>query len=224
MTYQSEQINELMAALSKAQGEMTGAAKDSQNPFFKNRYADLASVWAACREPLSKHGLAVAQTMQVQDGDQYLVTTLGHSSGQWMASKIPVRVEVKDKGANALQCLGIAYTYLRRYALAAMVGVFPDEDVDGQGANGYQASQPTQQKMQISPANVLVTDTQAAAVHDLIQQCKKETQDKIWTFLEGPEIGIQALKDLTVQKFHMVTDMIQKRIAHDAAATKTAGQ
>jgi len=61
MSEQSEQINELATALAKAQGKITGALKDSANPFYKSRYADLASVWDACRAALSENGLAVVQ-------------------------------------------------------------------------------------------------------------------------------------------------------------------
>jgi len=55
----SESIAALAAALSKAQATMTSAKKDSTNPHFKSRYADLASIWDACREPLTKNGLAI---------------------------------------------------------------------------------------------------------------------------------------------------------------------
>ena len=61
----SEQINELGAALAKAQGLIEGAKKDSANPFFKSKYADLASVWEACRKHLSDNGLSVTQCPQV---------------------------------------------------------------------------------------------------------------------------------------------------------------
>ena len=47
---QSETIGALAAALSKAQADITGALKDSSNPFFKSKYADLASCWDACRK------------------------------------------------------------------------------------------------------------------------------------------------------------------------------
>ena len=58
----SDTIIELAKALNKAQAEMKGAVADSVNPHFKSKYADLASIWDACREPLTKHGLAVIQT------------------------------------------------------------------------------------------------------------------------------------------------------------------
>ena len=61
---QSEQINELATALANAQGIIATASKDKKNPFFKSKYADLASVWGACREPLSAHGLSVVQVVE----------------------------------------------------------------------------------------------------------------------------------------------------------------
>ncbi len=126
---QSEQINELVSALSKAQGEMTPAIKDSKNPFFKSSYADLSSIWNSCKDPLSKHGLAVVQTMDTQEGQFVLLTTLAHSSGQWMRSCLPILSE-----KNNAQGLGSAITYMRRYALSAIVGITCDDDDDGNEA------------------------------------------------------------------------------------------
>lgn len=130
MNLMSEQINELTTALAKAQGEIQPALKDTANPFFKSKYADLASVWDACRQPLSKNGLAIIQT--VQEGSQGIVleTILSHSSGQWMKSRMPILCN-----DNKPQTLGSAMTYARRYALSAMVGVAPEDD-DGEAAQG----------------------------------------------------------------------------------------
>lgn len=122
----SELINDLSAALSKAQGEMTNAVHDKVNPHFKSRYASLNSVLDACRPHLSKHGLAVMQNLGVQ-GDYYtLTTTLSHSSGQWSRSCAPV-CSIK---CNPQQ-VGSALTYFRRYALSAIVGISSDDDEDG---------------------------------------------------------------------------------------------
>ena len=128
----SENINELAAALAKAQGEMRGAVKDSANPFFKSRYADLASVWDACRVPLTKNGLSVVQT-NVGDGAEMVAveTILLHSSGQWISSFLSVKPVKNDP-----QGIGSCITYLRRYSLAAMVGIAPEDD-DGNAASGH---------------------------------------------------------------------------------------
>ncbi|MDP2362296.1 MAG: ERF family protein, partial [Ignavibacteria bacterium] len=109
------------------------ARKDSANPFFKSVYADLASVWEACRQALSTNGLCVIQTTDNDNGSVIVITTLIHSSGQWIRGKLRIK-PVKDDP----QGIGSAITYARRYALAAIVGVAPDEgeDDDGEGAMG----------------------------------------------------------------------------------------
>jgi hypothetical protein len=127
---QSDNIAELAAALSKAQGEITGALKDSSNPFFKSKYADLASCWDACRKQLAANGLSVIQTTEPTDAGLMLVTTLAHSSGQWVRGLMPVLT--KD---NSPQAQGSGLTYARRYALAAIVGLAQIDD-DAEAAQG----------------------------------------------------------------------------------------
>lgn len=139
---QSEVINELAAALSKAQGEMQAAIKDKINPFFKSSYADLGSVWDAARPVLSKYGLCIMQTTEMTpDGSKIImVTTLAHTSGQWVKSFLPL-----NPAKNDSQGVGAAITYLRRYSLSAIVGVVCDEDDDGETASGRGKTQNTQQ-------------------------------------------------------------------------------
>lgn len=121
---QSEQINELATALSIAQGKITGALKDSANPFFKSKYADLASVWDACRTALSENGLAVIQTTEsVSPETITVITTLAHKSGQWIRGVLTMTP--KD---GSPQAAGSCLTYARRYALAAIVGVAQIDD------------------------------------------------------------------------------------------------
>lgn len=126
----SEQINELAKALAAAQGEMKAAAKDAQNPFFKSNYATLESVWNACREPLSKHGLSVVQVPTMDENGLQLVTRLCHASGQWIEGNLALKPSKDD-----LQGIGSAITYARRYMLGAMAGVATDADDDGNEAS-----------------------------------------------------------------------------------------
>jgi hypothetical protein len=128
----SEQINEIAAALAKAQGQIKNAKKDSANPFFKSTYADLAAVAEACRPQLAANGIAVVQAPSAsEDGRVSVETMLLHSSGQWMSETVSVKP--KDDGAQAL---GSVITYLRRYSLAAFAGVAPEDD-DGNAAVGH---------------------------------------------------------------------------------------
>lgn len=116
-------LNELAGALSRAQSKIRTASKDAANPHFNSKYADLASIWDACRDALTEQGLAVVQ-LPCGDGDHVgLTTTLLHASGQFMASTIYAMPERKGP-----QAVGSVLTYLRRYSLAAAVGVAPDDD------------------------------------------------------------------------------------------------
>ena len=127
---QSESIKELATALSKVQGELTYAKKDSANPFFKSTYADLESVWDACRSLLAKNGLSVIQMPgNYFEGRMWLVTKLCHTSGEWIEQEMSVPVQKADP-----QGAGSALTYMRRYALAAVVGVVQADD-DGNAAS-----------------------------------------------------------------------------------------
>ncbi len=129
-------IGKLAEAMAKVQIEISKAHKDSMNPFFKSKYADLTSVWDACREPLSKHDLAVVQTNTVgTEGYLVLVTTLMHKSGEWIEGTLPIKPVKNDP-----QGIGSAMTYARRYALSAMVGICPDDD-DGEVAMGRKRPQ-----------------------------------------------------------------------------------
>lgn len=128
----SDTIGALAAALAKAQGQMQAAKKDSQNPFFRTSYADLASVWEACRDALTANGLAVIQTTESGgDGLVTVGTLLAHESGEWITGSLALKPVKEDP-----QGVGSAITYGRRYGLAAIVGVAPEGDDDGEVATG----------------------------------------------------------------------------------------
>jgi len=127
---QSESINELAAAIVKAQLALVPAAKDHVNPFFKSKYADLPTVWEAAA-PFRDNGIAITQS-PMDAPDEYIVldTQLSHTSGQWMRSRLKIRVAKNDP-----QGYGSALTYARRYALGSMTGIVTEEDDDGAAAS-----------------------------------------------------------------------------------------
>ena len=126
----SDQINEIAAALVKAQAVIEGASKDKNNPHFNSKYADLSSVWEACRKPLSANGISVVQSPSMVEGKVCVTTMLLHTSGQWFRDELAL---TPDKATP--QAVGSAITYARRYALAAFAGVAPEDD-DGEAAEG----------------------------------------------------------------------------------------
>jgi len=124
---QSSTLGKLAEALSNAQSCIEGSKMDAVNPFFKSNYSTLASVWDACRKPLTKNGLSVVQTMSNDEGKVVIITTLLHSSGEWIRGSLAVKPMKDDP-----QAMGSAITYGRRYSLAAIAGISPEDD-DAEG-------------------------------------------------------------------------------------------
>jgi hypothetical protein len=118
----------IAAALAKAQIEMGPALKDSVNPAFKSKYADLASVMAACLPALNKHGIAVIQPTYDDETGRWVKTILLHESGDTLECRVPLIVAKND-----MQGYGSAVTYARRYGLMSMAGIAPEDD-DGNAA------------------------------------------------------------------------------------------
>jgi len=129
----SESIKELAAALAKAQGVMTPAKMDAVNPFLKNKYADLGSVIQATRPALMANGLSITQHPAVENECVTLTTRLMHASGEWIESSMTLPIG-DEKGISLAQSMGKLVTYLRRYSLSSILGVYADEDTDGDGA------------------------------------------------------------------------------------------
>jgi hypothetical protein len=135
----SEQINELAAALVTAQGEFSAVPKNSTNPFFKSKYADLATVVETAAPVVAKNGLAVSQYIDtLEDNSNALTTYLMHKSGQFIAHTMPLMLSKADA-----QGQGSAITYARRYAYMAVLGLVADEDDDGNAATKATVSTPT---------------------------------------------------------------------------------
>ncbi len=144
----SANLGDLATALAKAQAEIKTASKNSNNPHYGSTYANLASVWDACREPLTKNGLSVVQ-QPVGDGDKIGVTTiLLHSSGQYMQSTVTTTPDRKGP-----QAAGSCISYLRRYSLAAIVSVCPDDDDDAEAATDHRTPPQSARATLARPAN-----------------------------------------------------------------------
>lgn len=185
----SDSLAAIGAALARAQGQVKIALKDSDNPHLRSKYADLGSVWAACREALTANGLSIIQ-MPVADEPGYigLETIILHESGEFMANT--ARTPAKDpKGNETAQSVGSAITYLRRYALSSALGIVADEDDDGHAAS--QAPQnrqqpaprqntrpaPAQEQQQASqaPGGPALTTKQAHQLHERLGSILKGT-------------------------------------------------
>ena len=179
-TTQSTARPKLALALAKAQGQMANAAKDTRNPFFNSKYADLASVWDACRKPLADNELAVVQLPVGADAAHVAIETLLlHSSGESISSVVVVPISATGKDGKPVainaQHVGSAITYARRYGLSAMVGIAPDaEDDDGNTASGRDAAPTRPQPRSATPLPVSATVDYAATGAPVSERAKLE--------------------------------------------------
>jgi len=138
MMQKSDSIAELAKALNRVQAELQPAKESAENPFFKSRYADLLSVWEACRRPLAENGLAVIQTADATgNGSVALETMLVHTSGEWVSGRLEMPLVKLDP-----QAVGSAITYARRYSLSALIGLATEADDDAQAAMTPQTPKP----------------------------------------------------------------------------------
>ena len=141
---QPQRIDKLAAALAKAQGEFQVVPKSGRNPHLNNVYATLDDIINTVRGPLATHGLAFTQLLG-SNGGFTLRTILMHESGQYLESTTHISAGAGNRGVNELQALGSAITYMKRYALGAMLGVSTDGDTDGEGPKAKKEQQAQRQ-------------------------------------------------------------------------------
>lgn len=196
---QSEQLDQLAAALAAAQGAMENAPLNKVNPHFRSRYSDLAAIRDATVPALSKHGLCITQTTEVDDYGFRLVTKLMHASGQYIESVYPLTL-------GKPQEMGSQMTYAKRYSWQGVCGISADEDDDANAAqetkgNGN-APRPSRTRAEISAAKQARENTHDEFVRELAEctngvqlaRFEKEWADKlkgegghVWTMQEKLE-------------------------------------
>lgn len=190
----SDSIGNLATALAMAQGELKPANKDATNPFLKNKFADLGSVIEAVRPVLAKYGLSFVQIPVNADDAIGVETILIHSSGEWLGDAVYLPLD-EEKGISRSQVAGKVITYLRRYALSAVLGVYADEDTDGNatGRMNQQAPRPVvkptppvQPKPIVSTASPVSVDERAA-----LKQAERPQRDITKEYADGLRLEIE---------------------------------
>lgn len=128
----SQTLGELAKALNKAQAEFDPAPVNSSNPHLRNKYADLGSIIETAKPVLAKYGLSVSQMVFGEGSEIGITNLLMHVSGEWLESSVTLPVS-EEKGIKPSQVAGSIISYLRRYSLAAMLGIYVGGDDDGEG-------------------------------------------------------------------------------------------
>lgn len=180
----SETLNELAAALAKAQGAFQNPKKNREvkvtskrtGAQYKFSYATFDEIVDCVRKPLADNGLAFTQGVN----GAAITTMLLHASGQWLSTELPIKIGDAD---NAAQAMGSAITYAKRYAITAMLGIASEEDDDANAADGnvidqsrYRESPPPQHSAKRNgnggahtPGNI-DTGTRASAAETYVEQ------------------------------------------------------
>jgi hypothetical protein len=179
----SETLSKISAALLAAQKQIKFAAKDAKNPAFRSTYADLPSVIDAIKPALNEAGIVFVQTMSPSESGFLAITTrLMHESGEWIEDTATIPLQKNDP-----QGYGSAVTYGRRYGLAAITGLYQDDD-DGNAAS----AKPNQIQATHSTATTgawdgLTTDQQTRLI-DIIADVKAHiAQGDDWGAYESLE-------------------------------------
>lgn len=125
----SESIDQIVAAIAKARPYFNAILKTEDNPFYKSKYADLATYINAVAEPLAECGVILTGGPEPFDDQWLLVSSrVCHISGQWMECATLIKRSEKP------QDMGSGITYARRYTLAPLLGLASDDD-DGNAAS-----------------------------------------------------------------------------------------
>lgn len=177
---------ELFTALAVAQGEIENASKNSANPHFKSKYADLAEVLNTVRPVFAKHGLSLIQSPGYDGSMAHVTTVLAHKSGGYLtgtASCVPAKADG--------QGIGSATTYLRRYSAAAVAGIAQEDD-DGNSAAH-------------NKPHAVITPEQAASLRDDLESVRGDEEK----FCEA--LGIKSIDEMPSSRLKNAQAMIAKK-------------
>ena len=191
----SESIGKLAAALSKFQAEVDNPTRDSQGHNYK--YADLANILNAVKQPLAINKLSVCQMLGSGVQGVSVTTILMHESGEYIQSEYSIPQETNSR-MSAPQQAGTTITYARRYALAACLGIAQEDD---------DAAKPTVSHQE---------GAKPKPVNRSPQQKNAETQTQ---FAEQACKEIHAMTK--IGQIHLWTTKNEKKLESLAASSKT---
>lgn len=190
----SGRIENLVKALKELQAEIEPVKFDSENPYYKSRYASLGAIIRALKEVAPKHGLAFMQfPISGEDGSIGVETIVMHESGEWINQKfyvplytdlVPTETEAgkpiaytKHFGKATVIEAGKTITYARRYGLASAFGLYADEDLDANEGEPEPKPKPKTKRAPAKPESTLTRPYSPEILKKgLLQQAKKEDE------------------------------------------------
>jgi len=202
----SNELKDLFKALSSAQGQMLAAKADSENPYFKSKYADLKSCWDTIRKPLTDNGLSIIQLPTEGSMSVKIITVLAHNSGQWISNCVELKPTKNDP-----QGVGSAMTYARRYGLMAITGIAPEDD-DGNDAS-KKVAEPPQRKsettnQQSTEQNPVLSEKQLKRLWAIAKESTWDDADIKRYYSEV--FNIESSKQLTLEMYNEICEYMPK--------------
>ena len=198
--YQSQEINEIAEALSKAQGMFPVLEKKTQGYGYK--YADLAETINAISEPLKENGLSIFHQIIAEEHPK-LITRLLHSSGQWLSTEIPLFFRAEGK-TNQMQAFGSAITYAKRYAIGCLLNLAADKEIDDDGAKCEIVPTKTsaiKEKVKLP----VITPEQASQIQKCLEEFPSAREDMFRA------LGVEFIDQIPFDKFYGVMKTFEKR-------------
>ena len=212
----SDNLGELIGALSQAQAEFRPIEKNKTvdvmtrtGGTYRFRYATLDAILEAVRKPLADHGLAITQLITLRNGIPILQTLLLHQSGQWVSSE----VQIVLTGAGGNQEFGSALSYMRRYAISAILNIASQEDDDANIADGNHIQEvvpqaPVAEKASEQKIPSLISERQLSFVHMLARE-RGLSHDEV-TGMAQAMFGVSSTKDLSRSEASQLIERLQQ--------------
>ncbi len=172
---------EFLQAFAKFQELCPTIEKDSTGHNYK--YASLPQIVERVKPFLNEAGLVMFQEVK---GEQELriETSLFAVKGGGISSTFSVPLAMGQGKMSAIQSIGSNITYMRRYALSAILGIVTDEDKDGsdtgkfKNADEKEASRPTLSQANLNQACKRIREGEISLYDTLLEKYKLTTEQK----------------------------------------------
>lgn len=211
--------NQLYAALAKAQGEFETVVFDKFNPHYKNKYASIAAIRKAIEPALCKYGISMIQPWEMRDnGDIVLYTKLLHESGEEISSSCLIA-----KGNKSDQLMGASVTYMKRYQMSSLLGIFAEEDDDGELSEGRITAPQDIQPKPKKPVEEVPPKPETPKAKTISKEQIESIRSKIKEFPSLREdilkaMNVKLIADIEQESYNTVMAIIDLKLKHEGVA------
>ena len=197
----SEVINELVAALCKAQGALSIVKQESKG--YNYTYASLPDIMRAAQPALEENGLCIVH----QADEMSLVTYLYHISGQWMSTSFKL-ILGDGKNMNANQARGSAITYAKRYNISCLLNITTDKDDDGVSSGEVKKTTSFLEAPRAAIGQGKITEQQCAQLDSMLLDLK----DADFVGKLCARLGVTSLYNMNLVDFPKVIGAIEGKL------------